>query len=159
MRNRAPVNSMKAMNIQGGKSRVQAIPVSMYDAAFPAVSPSSGKHTVEKEIIERYLQRSQPIPIKKCKPDSRDLEERVDSSEYDWATWRMYVRITNARRLRAFAQSTCSNSSAMSQQEQDSLVDDEEIYPEPNVVPHDLCVRPSSMEDYPHGGVFILDSM
>ena len=51
-------------------------------------------------------QSSQPIPIKKRRPTPQDIEEEVNSadstSHYDWATWRMYERITTARRLRAF---------------------------------------------------------
>lgn len=46
--------------------------------------------------------RSQPIPIKACTPSPQEIHENAmseeSSSHYDAATWRMYSRISIARR-------------------------------------------------------------
>ena len=46
--------------------------------------------------------RSQPIPIKACTPSPQEVHENAmseeSSSHYDMATWRMYSRISIARR-------------------------------------------------------------
>lgn len=57
--------------------------------------------------------RSQPIPIKSCRPSPREREEESminDSSiHYNASTWQMYDRIENARRLRAYKHQTSSS--------------------------------------------------
>ena len=74
-----------------------------------ASSPSAGVAKVEVRGARRRLPcpPSRPIPVKKCSADLRASAEEatcVDrTSEYDWLTWRMYTRITTARRLRAHA--------------------------------------------------------
>jgi hypothetical protein len=52
-------------------------------------------------------ERSQPIPIKNCRPSSQEAEEEDTdiSSHYELATLRMYILITTARRLRAISRS------------------------------------------------------
>lgn len=61
-----------------------------------------------------YQSRSEPIPIKcnsfQQSEEARAFEQSVDcAAHYDYATWRMYTRITNARRRRAFSRSGHAN--------------------------------------------------
>ncbi|KAL7475448.1 hypothetical protein ACHAW6_001361 [Cyclotella cf. meneghiniana] len=53
--------------------------------------------------VER--QSSQPIPIKIDLYTNDSDYNSVDSAHYDMLTWRMYNRIVNARRTRAFSRS------------------------------------------------------
>lgn len=54
-------------------------------------------------LVER--QSSQPIPIKIAVYTNESNCDSVDSAHYDMLTWRMYNRIVNARRTRAFSRS------------------------------------------------------
>ncbi|KAL9185981.1 hypothetical protein ACHAXT_005219 [Thalassiosira profunda] len=87
------------MNLRRGKhARVQPAPPS------PRFVPSSVEFAPNPP-----KEPSQPIPIarRRMSPQEREMEDLQSSadlaSQYDWATWQMYARITAARRLRAAA--------------------------------------------------------
>lgn len=55
---------------------------------------------------------SEPIPITRIPPTSQELEDQARSadstSQYDWATWKMYALISAARGCRAVALSSAT---------------------------------------------------
>ena len=57
--------------------------------------------------------RAKPIAIKRSRPDDDVFEDNSTERMYDYATWRMYHRITSARRPQSFAphRSYCTEAS------------------------------------------------
>ena len=63
-----------------------------------------------EQPVLRPVSKPIPVPVKKIYISPHiELEEDAASadstSHYEWATWQMYERITNARRLRAISRS------------------------------------------------------
>lgn len=63
-----------------------------------------------EQPVVRPVSKPIPVPVKKIYISPHiELEEDASpadsTSHYEWATWQMYERITNARRLRAISRS------------------------------------------------------
>merc|ERR1712085_107646 len=111
---------------------------------------------------------SLPIPIKKCSSGSQsnagDATCTDRTSEYDWATWRMYTRITTARRLRAHHTSSSIHSLHEQLQQLMTITQDdigqERLDPQvdPIMNPRGLQQQPLLEDELLDGEVFILDS-
>ena len=145
------------MNLRGKTSRIQ-------QAAMLSASPRRSV-PASVEIVngaDAYLTQSipsQPIPIKKFRPSARELEEDAtstnSSTHYEWATWRMYDRITSARRLRAFSRS--------SHHVQPMCIDEDayghlyRVEPIMSNIPHHR--QPSAVEELGDDGVFVFDAL
>eukprot|EP00585_Thalassiosira_rotula_P003059 CAMPEP_0196153054 /NCGR_PEP_ID=MMETSP0910-20130528/36548_1 /TAXON_ID=49265 /ORGANISM="Thalassiosira rotula, Strain GSO102" /LENGTH=139 /DNA_ID=CAMNT_0041416781 /DNA_START=37 /DNA_END=456 /DNA_ORIENTATION=- len=110
---------------------------------------------------------SQPIPIKTCRPSAQELEEDAMSANsfthYDYATWRMYDRITSARRLRAFTQSAHSvqQRPVVVMQDPYSIAREDALH---RVDPDMINIaqrrqRQMSTADEPDDGVFVFDAL
>lgn len=79
-----------------------------YHRAPPMKIPSSvefnnsGAESIYHPSHHSHRQASQPIPIKACTPSPQEVHENAMSEEslshYDMATWRMFSRISLARR-------------------------------------------------------------
>ena len=108
-----------------------------------------------------------PIPIKKVRPSPQEREEEAASAslQYDLATWQMYERITNARRLRRLSRSE-GQSSAI--QQAASLVTFEQYFrfirfiaSKHQVLDEDPTAAdgqpPTTEEECTDEGVFVLD--
>ena len=102
------------MNLRKKSARIQPTAAIMVKSSSRRSIPASvefirvGERPLHQEVEPRELQdqqSSQPIPIQKRGSTPQDIEDEVHSadstSHYDWATWRMYERITTARRVRA----------------------------------------------------------
>jgi hypothetical protein len=72
-------------------------------SVFMSIHNIEGSH----DSFSMAPERSQPIPIKKCRLSTQEAEdEDTDTSVYyELATLRMYTLITTARRLRAISRS------------------------------------------------------
>ena len=135
-------------------SKLHAMPM----PAMPASPTPINKHP----FMDSH-QPSKPIPIQRTRTQAWD--ESVDSNDaahYDWATWRMYARITNARRLRKYCSPNTSfvNDSNSTTQEEFAMVNKQprQATNDP-AMSHDSRDRRMSMEEPPYDGVFILDPM
>eukprot|EP01083_Nonionella_stella_P101961 289676_1 len=116
---------------------------------------------------------SQPIPIKKRRPSPQELEEDVhsadSSSHYDWATWRMYERITNARRIRAVSRNSCPSVDADQQEQSQPVVISDEHFRlfalKQALRVHTVTeschglLQPALVDEFEDDGVFVLDAM
>lgn len=134
------------------------------------MKPSNHRKTPVRPVATQY-EPSKPIPIKRSRANDRDDEDEDPSevAQYDWATWRMYARITNARRLRsmylqdrnyratynkALVSNTAVNIDDQARPQVSPDGSDFAISP----ASHDNCDRHiMSMDDPPYGGVFVLD--
>eukprot|EP01083_Nonionella_stella_P078922 216266_1 len=169
-------------------SRIQQAPTmdntTSYTSSALRSIPSSVEFTngrqpesyLSSQMRMRSSPPSAPIPIKKRRPSPQELEEDVHSancsSHYDWATWRMYERITTARRIRASSRTGDRRSSVVdvdSQEDQAVVINDDDAYFRP--IAHSQSLRNPAVEDSRHGrnlsivedfaddGVFVLDCM
>lgn len=152
-------------------SRIQQAPAELPRRAVPT--------SVEFEPLSRRemglhsSQSSQPIPIKKCRLSPQEIEDEAASEDsathYDWATWRMYDRITTARRLRAAVSRNNSDCGGPVQHRHQHSVmmtrdyhhasaftQDQMMHPEEQVMSH-ISMQPSMEED--DDGVFDFDAM
>ena len=88
--------------------------------APPMKIPSSVEFDNNSSISYHPSHRpSQPIPIKACTPSPQEVHENAmseeSSSHYDMATWRMYSRISIARRRHMILACSGADSSLSSQ--------------------------------------------
>lgn len=77
-----------------------------FDCYIPTTIVAIGPNQNEPKPMELQLLPSQPIPIKShCTREPEENDDLLDDSSlhYDQATWRMYNRITIARRIRAIS--------------------------------------------------------
>ena len=144
----------------GRKSRIYQSPMVPIRAIPSSVEFNNGERHEQVSRREHRLQsrRSQPIPIKKCRLSPQELEDEATSadsaSHYDWATWRMYDRITTARRLRAVSRSVC-----VPVQHHPAIMT-QEYQTEEAAISHIHCSRPPTMdEEDANDGVFDFDSV
>lgn len=141
-------------------SRIQPAPMATYQRSIHAgVDLRKGRrHQGPSPPAPHMSQPSQPIPIKNFGPCRQDLEDELlqadSSSHYDWATWRMYERITNARRLRA-----CSRGPTQPSEPATTLVDQNICFAPLHHVRHarEHSLQVSAVEEIEDHGVFALD--
>mmetsp|Transcript_9352 Transcript_9352/g.21097 ORF Transcript_9352/g.21097 Transcript_9352/m.21097 type:complete len:163 (-) Transcript_9352:394-882(-) len=161
---RAPIHRQsthklsQVMNMRGRKSRIQQAP--MMSAEYPPRSILiKGQHEPSTRELQLQSRPSQPIPIKKRRPSSQELEDEATSadsaSQYDWATWRMYTRITDARRLRAVSKRSCS----IMTQDYHASQEHAHLPAEPIMSHIRLDMQPSTVEEDGNDGVFVFDAM
>mmetsp|Transcript_12715 Transcript_12715/g.19152 ORF Transcript_12715/g.19152 Transcript_12715/m.19152 type:complete len:145 (-) Transcript_12715:451-885(-) len=134
--------------------------------SIPAsVEFSKTEHQLPMEV--QSSRPSQPIPIKNCRrPVSSELEEDASSADTDhssqhWesSTWRMYERITTARRIRAFSRIghfTTTQQKSLIMQDSDIGID---IDVNHNQINHQVEILPSTMEEFVEDEVFAFDDM
>ncbi|KAL7535944.1 hypothetical protein ACHAWF_005317 [Thalassiosira exigua] len=120
------------------------------------------KGALPKKSQQLDTQPSKPIPIKHRRRDLQELEDEAftatSSSHYDWATWRMYNLITDARRLRALSRSNCSSQQSNS----GTFVAEDFLTLAQERVRHDLpdpAGGLSSQDEPFDDGVFVFDAM
>lgn len=155
----------QVMNMRGRKSRIQPVP--MMSSEYPPRSIGFSEGQLKPLTMEPQLQSqpSQPIPIKKCRLSPQELEDEASAdsaSHYDWATWRMYTRITAARRLRPVSKRGCS------QQKQQPIIMTQDYHanttrehahlPAESGMSH-IDLQPSTVEEDFNDGVFFFDDM
>mmetsp|Transcript_10220 Transcript_10220/g.18359 ORF Transcript_10220/g.18359 Transcript_10220/m.18359 type:complete len:146 (+) Transcript_10220:403-840(+) len=135
--------------------------------SIPAsVEFSKIEHQLPMEV--QSSRPSQPIPIKNCRrPVSPELQEDASSADTDnssqhWesSTWRMYERITTARRIRAFSRIghsvTTKQQSLIMQDLRDIGI---EIDVDHNQINHQVEIQPSTSEEFGDDEVFAFDDM
>mmetsp|Transcript_21835 Transcript_21835/g.40107 ORF Transcript_21835/g.40107 Transcript_21835/m.40107 type:complete len:157 (+) Transcript_21835:335-805(+) len=154
------------MNLRGKHSRIQQSPM-MVSATPRRFIPTSVEFVKGRDAQELQSRPSQPIPIKKCHASPQELEEDAmsadSSTHYDRATWRMYTRITTARRLRAFSRSDYSvhqQQHMIITQGLDDIAQEQVHYQAEHVIshiPHSRQRQPSSGEELSDDGVFTFD--
>jgi len=155
------------MNFRGKSSRVQQAPMTMVFNDAPI--PTSVEFMKGSYMQGHRVGPTQPIPIKKCRISPQESEPDTtaadSTSRYDCATWRMYTRITNARRLRAV-----SRYNHFADQEPMVMMQDfddssrEEVCPQAEAVsisgiPHSWQQESPSSEECMDDGVFDFDAM
>lgn len=75
-------------------------------------------------VANAQFRPSRPVPIKKCNTSRRAMTEGTCTDytkEYDWATWRMYTRITTARLLRGNGNAYSVRQSVHQRQQQQTI--------------------------------------
>ena len=157
--------------MRGIKSRIQQAPMMSLESSCRAIPVSVEFVNGLDPARELQLQSrsSQPIPIKTCRPSAQELEEEAASADsatqYDWATWRMYSRITAARRLRAVTRTDYpvqhQHQSIEGTQDYHSFAQERMDNPEESVVSHHghLGQQPSPEEEDADDGVFAFDAI
>ena len=152
------------MNLRGKNSRIQQTHM-MVSAAPRRIIPTPVEFVKGRDAQELQSRPSQPIPIKKCRTSPQELEEDAmsadSSTHYDWATWRMYTRITTARRQRR-GHSVHQQHPMIIMQDLDDIAQEQVHHQAEHAlshIPHSRQRQPSSGEELADDGVFIFDAM
>mmetsp|Transcript_28169 Transcript_28169/g.48607 ORF Transcript_28169/g.48607 Transcript_28169/m.48607 type:complete len:156 (-) Transcript_28169:351-818(-) len=155
------------MNLRGKHSRIQQSPM-MVSATPRRFIPTSVEFVKGRDAQELQSRPSQPIPIKKCRTSPQELEEDAmsadSSTHYDRATWRMYTRITTARRHRAFSRIDHSNHQQQPMiitQDLDDIAQEQVHQAEDGMshIPQSRLQQPSLEDELADDGVFIFDAI
>ena len=159
--------------VRGKSSRVHQAPIPIpmvppshrsIPLAIEVVKGRRRQDQLPREEVQRKPSPTKPIPIKKVRPSPQEREEEAESAslQYDFATWQMYERITNARRLRRLSRSE-GQSSAI--QQAASLVTQEQYFrsiaSKQQVLDEDPTASdgqpPTTEDDCTDEGIFVLD--